>query len=457
MTKGIRIQPKELEVPKCDPFKNDLLGRKESIEALTSIVGSIEGPCVLAVDSGWGMGKTTFLKMWTQHLRNQGFPVVDFNAWESDFAENAFLALSSEITKGLEEYTEVDQGSKKLRKDAAKVMRALPVPLLRVALSMIPYAGPQIAKELESASLDSLAENVLSEYQEAKEAFTSFRKTLENTAECLAQSKGGKPLVMVIDELDRCRPTYAIELLEVAKHLFSVDRIVFVLTLDRAQLAHSIKVLYGNDFDGEGYLGRFFDADFRLPDPRYEQFINAMIRGLQIQGRFQQNGKIYQNLVDFFGKSGLDLRSIGQSVHRLALVLASIPEGRKLELIAVVALLIVRTTDLSLYRRFIRGQATDKEVVDTVFTRSGVQTLDQRQSWSVFEAMIIVGAKRLNHESELEPTYQRIKSPPEPNEISQEEQRHAGQVLGTVETLEDPVEGLRFQTAVERLELIVRD
>ncbi len=95
-----------------------------------------------------------------------------------------------------------------------------------------------------------------------------------------------RPLIVMIDELDRCRPSYAIELLEVAKHLFSVDHIVFVLAVNRSELAHSIRALYGSDFDAEGYLRRFFDVDFRLPEPDRKSFIDAMMDTQQIKKHF---------------------------------------------------------------------------------------------------------------------------------------------------------------------------
>ena len=79
----IRIQPRDLEVPEKTPFRHDLLNRRESVEILTQLVGTLDGPCVFAVDAAWGNGKTTFLRMWAQHLRNQEFPVVEFNAWEN--------------------------------------------------------------------------------------------------------------------------------------------------------------------------------------------------------------------------------------------------------------------------------------------------------------------------------------------------------------------------------------
>ena len=90
----------------------------------------------------------------------------------------------------------------------------------------------------------------------------------------LAESHGQHPLVVVIDELDRCRPSYAVELLKAAKHLFAVDGVVFVLALNRSELSHSIGALYGGKFDATGYLRRFIDVDFRLPDPDRAAFID---------------------------------------------------------------------------------------------------------------------------------------------------------------------------------------
>ena len=106
MGMGIRIKPREIEVPGDDPFKNDLLERKQPVVILTRLVDSFEGPCVLAINASWGTGKTTFLRIWAQCLRKNKFPVVEFNAWENDFIEEPFIALSSELTNKLDEYTD---------------------------------------------------------------------------------------------------------------------------------------------------------------------------------------------------------------------------------------------------------------------------------------------------------------------------------------------------------------
>ena len=145
---GIRIQPRDIDVPKSDPFENDLLGRKEPVEVLTCLVGSLEGPCVLAVDAAWGNGKTTFLNMWAQYLRKQEFPVVTFNAWETDFSGEPFIALSRELRDGFQKCTD-DSIDKKIQETTKEVLRWT-VPNLVLAATTIPVAGTGMGEALAS-------------------------------------------------------------------------------------------------------------------------------------------------------------------------------------------------------------------------------------------------------------------------------------------------------------------
>ena len=225
--KRIRIQPSEIKVPEDNPFKNDLLGRQEQAEILTYLLGSLEGPCVLAVDAMWGNGKTTFLGMWAQHLRNQKFPVVKFNAWETDHAGDPFVALSSELTDGLHKYTDDPLATKiaDMKKGATEVLRRAVPGLIRVATAGILDVSALMEKEA-GQFLASYAEARMSEYQGAQQSVKAFKDALQNMAKTLSESHQDRPLVVMIDELDRCRPSYAVELLEVAKHLFAVNNIV---------------------------------------------------------------------------------------------------------------------------------------------------------------------------------------------------------------------------------------
>ena len=396
---GIRIQPLEIKVPNDDPFRNDLLSRKESVEVLTHLVGSLEGPCVLAVDAAWGNGKTTFLNIWALHLRNQGFPIVKFNAWETDFSGDPFVALSTELTEGFQGY--VDKSMAKMVDDtkerAKEVLRRAAPGVIRLATAGILDINPLMEKEVGQA-LVSYAEERLSAYQQAKDSVQEFRHTLQRVAAAVSKSKGRKPLIMMIDELDRCRPSYAVELLEVAKHLFAVDHIVFVLAVNRSELAHSIKSLYGAGFDAQGYLRRFFDVDFRLPEPDRAAFINQMLVSTKIDDYFKRtqdmptggNHEVVKKwLQGFFYDPSLSLRRVAQVIHRLGLVFASL-RSDQLSLMEMAAVaLILRTLDADLYHKFVRGDITDADVVDKVFSRPEAKTLRNTHEGHLFEAAVI--------------------------------------------------------------------
>lgn len=339
---GFRIQPRDIDVPEEEPFRNDLLERMESAKVLTHLVGSIEGSCVIAVDAAWGTGKTTFLRLWSQHLRNEGFSVVAFNAWETDFSGNPFVALSVELTEGIHDSTDPTVGEKiEFAKARAKdVVRAAIPGVVSLATSGVVDLKPLLE-----------ARDELSEYRNARAALDNFRDSLQDMAKALAESNKRRPLVVVIDELDRCRPSYAVELLETAKHLFAVDGVVFVLALNRAELAHSIKTLYGVGFDATGYLRRFIDVDFRLPDPDRATFIDRALDGVGISDYFErtkdQSAKRYSEgeglvrdwLKCFFGSPDLNLRRVAKAIHHLGLIFATLrSDQRSFAITAVTAL-----------------------------------------------------------------------------------------------------------------------
>jgi hypothetical protein len=96
----------------------------------------------------------------------------------------------------------------------------------------------------------------------------------------LQEQEGSKDkLVIFVDELDRCRPTYAIEMLERIKHLFSIENIVFVLSVDQSVLHESIKGFYGSsNISAENYLRRFVDIEYCLPEPSIDKYIDFLIK-----------------------------------------------------------------------------------------------------------------------------------------------------------------------------------
>src|SRR5690606_31380774 len=152
-------------------------------------------------------------------------------------------------------------------------------------------------------------------------------------------------LIIFVDELDRCKPTYAIELLERIKHLFDIDRIVFVLAVNRDQLAKSLQGVYGPSFDGCHYLKRFIDIDYGLRRPGNEQYINIQLRnsGLQhlLVSRGTQPGEIgavQETLKWAADRFEYNLRDIDQLMLRLQLIVRSIGPGHHRDVVILLSL-----------------------------------------------------------------------------------------------------------------------
>ena len=468
----MRIQPHDIEVPAEDPFKHDLLGRKESVEILTHLIDSIEGPCVLAVDAAWGNGKSTFLRIWSQHLRSQNFPVVEFNAWETDFSGEPLVALSSELTEGLRTYAD-DSFSEMIdntKRNAGEVLRRAVPGAVRLLTAGILDISSLMEAELGKV-IASYAEDKLAAYEKGRESIETFRNNLRQVAGELFEGQG-HPVVLMIDELDRCRPSYAVELLEVAKHLFSVPQIVFVIAINRTELVHSVRSLYGNEFDADGYLRRFFDIDFRLPDPERNVFIDGLLDTIRIYDYFQRtkdqgarhDAELTRNMLrGFFRAPDLSLRRIAQAIHHLGLVFASLRSEFYSFMMTALVALILRTIDPNLYHRFRDGRASDLEVADSVFGRPEAEALRHEHEGRLFEAVLIAASYEIqdqqcrNQTSANSILYQRYRNlvdteSQEPN-ANDSARAHAQSVVGIAD------EFLRrrrigFLYSVRRIELL---
>ncbi|MCY4358170.1 MAG: P-loop NTPase fold protein [Gammaproteobacteria bacterium] len=398
---SIRIQPAEIEIPKDDLFKNDLLEREEPIKVLTHLLKSVDGNCVLAVDASWGEGKSTFLRLWAQYMRNDNFPVIEINAWESDFSNDPFLMLSTELTEGFKESRE---GATAVIIDKVN----------HLTNDMLRYTATTAVRMLTSGiiDIDSFIEKQFSSYKESKDLIKKFKEKLEEMTAVISKGNDGNPLVIMIDELDRCRPSYAVGLLEAAKHLFSVHGIIFVLAINRMQLSHSIKALYGGDFDALGYLQRFVDIDFQLPFPKREKYIENILALTKypdyFDRTFDKNAKrqfpdIKEFLINIFENTQLSIRQISQALHRFGLVLGSLKSNESAYAYSVVIAIFLRSINTEIYHSFVRGEITDLKVVDEISKSHRIKNLLEIRNGYFLEALLIEGAKEIKEKAE---TYQ---------------------------------------------------
>lgn len=275
----------EIDVPENEPFKNDLFKRKSQIERLTKIASTVEHPYVLCLNGSWGSGKTTFIKLWKQHLEDNGNRTVYYNAWQNDFSQDPFVDIVSEIANHAEERKpELLEKAKKL--GSYLLRKSLPAGAKLLSAGLVDISD--FADEAIGGYAEKLVEDGIDQYERSKESAVSFRKTLESLPEKHLDG-GTKNLIFFVDELDRCRPTYAVEVLERIKHFFNVNGIIFVLSLDREQIKHSIKSLYGAGIDAESYLRKFIDVQIDLPFPEKRQFVRAILQELGLDRRLQSD------------------------------------------------------------------------------------------------------------------------------------------------------------------------
>lgn len=265
-------------------WSDDLLDRKVRADFLSNYLD--EDVCrVLNLDSPWGAGKTYFLKNWRLQLLSENFrPVVYFNAWENDFLGDPLLSLVSVIRDQLS-----DQGGaqalvkkrvKEFTKRAGELAAAIAPSIIKAAAKK--HLGEDFLDVLDGETTadaaEKFVEKILNKNQEALNAVEHFRSSLTELFKAASSKNDGKPVYIFIDELDRCRPTYAIELLERVKHFFAIEGCRFVIATDTDQLAHSICAVYGTGFASKRYLKRFFDSTFKLDNTQLDNWIATHIK-----------------------------------------------------------------------------------------------------------------------------------------------------------------------------------
>lgn len=295
------LKSKEVEIDDNEnPFANCKLDRQKYAEVLTNIVKTYKDGFVLAINNEWGTGKTTFLKMWKQHLENKGYKTVYLNAWENDFESNPIVPILA-CLDGITNKNDVKFKS-----------------ILGKATILGKNLGPVLAKSIVSKYMDldefekgfdaitkasiSLLESEVKSYNSKVKSISQFKSELTTFVK---EHSNDKSLVFMIDELDRCRPNYAVEILEYIKHFFSVEGIVFVLSIDKVQLAHAVCGVYNNsNINSIEYLKRFIDLEYSIPEPSSIMYCEYLYDSLGIDSLMNKNPNEFHlhknDFVDFF-------------------------------------------------------------------------------------------------------------------------------------------------------------
>ncbi|HIE4797422.1 TPA: KAP family P-loop NTPase fold protein [Serratia marcescens] len=252
--------------------EDDIFERKKLYEQIIRIATNApDKSLVLALDDKWGNGKTSFVKMMSSEIKNnnQDLNVIYFDAFESDYQSDPFVALSSKIYALLKsEDGKIKTLSEKLLSIGKKIGASFAMNGAKFAVGAI-TGGVVNGSVLEAAS-DTIADSLSSPIEEfIEEKIKSGEQeiaTIENFRKILSEiyEVSGKKTIFIVDELDRARPDFALDLLEKIKHIFSVEGFVFMLVMNRSQFEMSIECRYGK-INTRLYLNKFIHYWFTLP------------------------------------------------------------------------------------------------------------------------------------------------------------------------------------------------
>jgi len=379
-------------------FPEDKLGRVKYATFLTKLLAAQgfdesredeqKRNYVLNLNSVWGSGKTYFLKRWSEDLKEY-YPVVYVDAWKKDYSDDPLMTVISSIIEQLR-----DQAGKSKDDPVFKVPRKL--------IGLLKAAAPGIARGLVkryvgidpvaimnaddnaedigliqgedgnpidmSIAASAVVKHLIEEHDAKSEAIESLKISVSEWVEAVVGLKGKElPAFIFIDELDRCRPSYAVEMLETIKHIFDIKGVVFVVATDTEQLQHAVKAIYGEGFDAKIYLGRFFNSRYSLKAPNLESFLEVHCDINKFSGEylteinvqimpFNSDAKVTLNNISIVLDSfGLSARSAIQITDRIVATLSNMPPRSKVDILMLATLLCIKEKDSALFDEIVAG------------------------------------------------------------------------------------------------------
>lgn len=269
---------------------------KQFADNLVEEIKYSDTPFVLGIDGGYGTGKTYFSTRFTKYLKEKDINAIYCSVWENDYLENPFIAISKEIIKNINAASKINKTKDildKLNKSIVNVFSCLKfsasigMPSInrnsleaKKSSSMIKKITNKFTSSIKmniSISGDDVYKAIISPWIEQKDDVQQFKSNMGNFIKDLK----GEKLVLVIDELDRCKPDFAVKTLEILKHFFDIDGLYIILMINRERLEKHISAFYNLPFDnkenGEEFLQKFINRFEYIPTLNYEVIVDELL------------------------------------------------------------------------------------------------------------------------------------------------------------------------------------
>ena len=363
------------------PWADDVLDRRQLGASLTNLIQTQSAPFTISIHGNWGTGKTFLLKRWQKDLERENFKAIYFNAWEDDFCSDPLLAILGQMAHYF-------SGSA-LNTLTSKVIDVA-IPLLHQNLLGVLNKTTGLSLDIEQTKPKTLVD----EYLEQRATKYELKQHLTSLSDAVV-SETVHPLIFIIDELDRCRPTFAVELLERVKHIFDIRQLVFIFGINRDELCVSLQSEYGL-IDTDVYLRRFFDVELTLPEVDMDVYckhvmekfgLNSFFSSLSARAQTRLHSEEFQALQQSFpriwGRLSLSLRDVDYCVASIAMVGRNLEPRHYMYPLVLGLLIPLKLKNPDLYRRFIQHKCLASEVIDYFDDILSSQRFDEPETTSL--------------------------------------------------------------------------
>jgi hypothetical protein len=377
----MKLTPPILLIPPDKPYQNDLFGREDFGRSLTSLFSQLDENIVLCVDAPWGEGKTSFANMWKADLKNRGRSCIYFDAYEHDYSDDPFISFCAAIISLVESDFKKSEAIQSIKEDfKTKAIRiggkllstGTRIGAKAITLGIIKDSDIDSIESIRSDLADSAStalsnyvSQAIDDYSVSHNSLDEFRKRLSKLAAAVKKEQMF-PLLIIVDELDRCRPDFALSLIERIKHLFSASDVSFLLLVNSHQLQNYVRRVYGAEVDAINYLHKFFTLMINLPQNRVDstdndhaKYFTRLVQHYEIGGR-PDFGSL---LIRLFQHYEFSLREMERCMASLALYFSQLPDRQFNNDDLVAFLAIIRFKFPQLFIRLITSSVTYTELV----------------------------------------------------------------------------------------------
>ncbi|MCS1373007.1 KAP family P-loop NTPase fold protein [Serratia marcescens] len=294
----------------------DEYNRKPIAEKIIEILNSEIPISPMMIDGSWGTGKTEFcfklIKLFKES--NPEKEIIYINAFNEDHTDEPILTLLASIVNLLPESERpslIEKALPALRFGLKTTLKAGATWVLKQNTDELADEFSDAVQKTSDAAIDSTITSLIKDHVDSD-------KNIKALKSALTEISIKTPMCIFIDELDRCKPSFAVSILENIKHVFDVDNVKFVLITNTQQLQASINHIYGISLDAKRYLDKFIKFSFLLPETRIlnsqEEILTSIEHWNYASGQHSLLNKIHEQVItgikELIKKNRLSLREV---------------------------------------------------------------------------------------------------------------------------------------------------